>query len=225
MRIAWISLTLAACSGGASQIDIAAPPAPRTTGVFAGPLCSDGACTCAGSPADAGVPEAAGYKRFEIRLKSSQQLWAKVRDTVMYKSPEHVEECFYVDLPSGDTPVELRASEPNGVSAEWQIHEIGAQTASFYDTLTFNCGNPGVCSFDELRDKKTELADPKHDRCGSVKIKGLTWDTGRSPDQLHPSELLVKTTLDVYKFIPDRPHGEDCSKKSAGEHAEDNPTH
>jgi hypothetical protein len=227
MRIAWFFLgsvlAAAACSGSAAQVDIAAPPAPRTSGVFAGPLCNGDSCTCATNPTEAGAPDA-GYKRFEVRLKSSQQLWLTVRDAVMYKSPERVEACFYVDLPSGDSPVEMRASDPNGVSAEWQIHEIGAKTASFYDTWTFNCGNPGVCSFDELRDKKAELQDPKHDRCGSVKVKRAHWDTGRAPDQLHPSDLLVRATLDVYKFVPDRPHGEDCSKKQSAEHTEDNPT-
>ncbi len=80
-----------------------------------------------------------------------------------------------------------------------------------------------MCSFDELRGKKQEYADPKQDKCGSVKVKGLTWDTGRSPDQLHPSELAVKATLDVYKFVPDRPHGDDCGKKQKAEHDEDNP--
>jgi len=223
MRIGWIFVTLAGCSGGASQIDLSAPPAKRTTGVFAGPLCTGAACKCASTPAEAGVPEGDGYKRFEVRLRSSQELWARVRDNAMYKSPERVEECFYVDLPSGDTPIELRASEPNGVSAEWTIREVGAKTASFYETLTFNCGNPGVCSFDELREKKAELSNPKQDPCGSVKIKGLNWDTGRSPDQLHPSELLVRATLDVYKFVPSRPHGDDCTKKQRDEHTEDNP--
>ena len=35
-----------------------------------------------------------------------------------------------------------------------------------------------------------------------MKVKGITWDTGRSPDQLHPSELLVRATLNIYKFVP-----------------------
>jgi hypothetical protein len=225
MRIAWISLALAGCSGGGHQIEIGAPPAKATQGVFAGPLCSGASCKCREGDGDggAGVPDQPGTKRFEIRLNSSQQLWVKVRDNVMYKDAERPEACFYVDLPSGDTPIELRASDPNGVSAAWAIRELGTQTKSWYDSLVFNCGNPGVCSFDELRDKKAEFANPKHDPCGSVKVKGLTWDTGRSPDQLHPSELLVHATLNVYKFEPDRPHGDDCAKKQAAEHDEDNP--
>jgi hypothetical protein len=235
MRTGWIFMapaTLsaglaaqAACSGGSQQIDIGPPPATLTQGVFAGPLCSGDRCRCRQGEGDggAGVPEQPGYKRFEFRLASSQPLWLKVRDNVMYKDAERAEECFYLDLPSGDTQLEMRASQPNGVSAEWTVKELGTQTRSWYDTFTFNCGNPGVCSFDELRDKKIEYKDPKRDRCGSVKIKGLTWDTGRSPDQLYPSELLVRATLDVYRFEPDRPHGADCGKKQASEHAEDNP--
>lgn len=218
-------MVLAGCSGGASQIDIAAPPAKMTQGVFAGPLCSGDACKCREGEGDggAGIPQQAGYKRFEIRLSSPQQLWIRVRDNLMYKNAERAEACFYVDLPSGDTPIEMRASDPHGVSAEWTIKELGAETLSWYDTFSFNCGNPGVCSFEELRGKKAEYTDPKRDRCGSVKVKGLQWDTGRSPDQLYPNELLVRATLDVYRFVPDRPSGSDCSKKQDTEHAEDNP--
>jgi hypothetical protein len=224
MRIGWICLLLG-CSGSAHQIEIGAPPAKATQGVFAGPLCHGAACGCrdGGGDGGAGVPEQAGYKRFEIKLSSPQQLWIKVRDNVMYKDAEKPDACFYVDLPSGDTPIEMRASDPNGVSAQWTIKELGTQTKSWYDSLSFNCGNPGVCSYDELDGKKAEYADPKQDRCGSVRVKGLTWDTGKSPDQMHPNELLVRATLNVYKFEPSRAHGEDCSKKQEAEHTEDNP--
>lgn len=228
MRFLWLIALTAACSGGNRQVDISAPPAKTTRGTFSGPLCNGESCTCRNltSPGDggAGMPDD-GHKRFEVRLKSPNQLWAKVGDNAMYKSNERPEACWYVDLPSGDTQVELRASEPNGVAASWTIRELGTVTKSWYETFLFDCGNPGVCSFEELDSKKEELKNPKRDRCGSVKVKGITWDTGRSPDQLHPSELLVKATLDVYKFVPTRPHGEDCSKKQAEEHTEDNPTH
>jgi hypothetical protein len=228
MRLRFLSLTaLLACSGSAKQIEIGPTPAKQSSGAFAGPLCgsADG-CTCreltAAADGGAGVPTD-GTKRYEVRMKSPNQLWAKVRDNVMYKSAERVEACFYVDLPTGDNPVELRASEPNGVAASWEIRELGTQTKSWYDTFIFECGNPGVCSFEELDGKKAEYKDPKADRCGSTKIKGILWDTGKSPDQLHPSELLVRATLNIYKFVPDRPHGDDCSKKQKEEHDEDNP--
>jgi hypothetical protein len=214
---------LVACSGGARQIEIGPPPAKMTQGVFAGPLCSGTACKCREANEEAGAPEQEGYKRFEIKLSSPQQLWIKVRDNVMYKDAERTTACFYVDLPSGDTPIEARASDPNGVAAEWRIRELGAKTMTWYDSFAFNCGNPGVCSFDELDGKKVEYKDPKRDHCGSVRIKGFTWDTGRSPDAQHPGELLVRATLDVYKFIPDRPAGSNCGQKQDAERAEDNP--
>jgi hypothetical protein len=222
MRL-WLCL-LFACSGGSRQIDISAPPDKVTQGVFSGPLCTGERCSCASGAADggAGVP-ADDKKRFEIRLNSPNQLWIKVGDNLMYKDAEKPEACFYVDLAAGNTQVEMRASEPNGVWGTWTIRELGTKTKSYYDTLTFSCGNPGACSFDELDTKKAEHKDPKTDRCGSVKVKGLSWDTGRSPDMQYPSELLVRATLNVYKFVPDRPHGEDCSKKQTEEHDEDNP--
>lgn len=216
---------LAACSGGAHQIEIGAPPAKSTTGTFAGPLCEGDHCKCASGGADggAGVPEG-DQKRFEIRLSSPNQLWITVGDNHIYKDAERPDACFYVDLPPGaNVPVEMRASEQHGVSATWTIRELGTKTKSYYDTLSFQCGNPGACSFEELDTKKAEMKDPKHDHCGSVKVKNLTWDTGRSPDQQYPSELLVRATLNIYKFVPDRPHGEDCTKKQAEEHTEDNP--
>lgn len=219
---------LVGCSGGAHQIEIGSPPEKMTHGTFVGALCSGDGCSCrdltAAADGGVGVPTDA-KKRFEVRLKSPYQLWAKVGDNAMYKSAEKVDACFYIDLPTGDTPVELRASEPNGVGAAWSIKELGTQTKSWYDTFDFECGNPGVCSFEELDGKKAELKEqgPKHDRCGSTKVKAVTWDTGKSPDQLHPSELLVRATLDVYKFVPDRPHGDDCSKKQTEERKEDNP--
>src|SRR5262245_41847227 len=164
MRI-WLCL-LVACSGSARQIEIGPPPAKATQGVFAGPLCSGDTCKCASSPADAGVPEDA-RKRFEVRLNSPYELWMKVGDNQMYKDAEKVEACWYIDLASGDTPIEMRASHEHGVAATWSIREIGTKTKSFYDSFKFSCGNPGACSFDELDEKKAEYKDPKRDRCGS----------------------------------------------------------
>src|SRR5215208_2206337 len=180
MRFVWLCL-LIGCSGGARQIEIGPPPAKMTQGVFAGPLCSGDTCKCATGAADggAGVPEAA-QKRFEVRLNSPNELWIKVGGNQMYKDAERVEACWYVDLPTGDTHVEMRAHQEHGVAATWSIKELGTKTKSYYDTLIFSCGNPGACSFDELDEKKALYKDPKTDRCGSVKIRGLTWDTGRS---------------------------------------------
>src|SRR5579872_6656717 len=127
------------CGGaGHTQVTIGPPPPRETHAVLAGALCQDNLCSCrASEPGDGGVgvPDT-GRKRFEIRLTSPQELWVTInRQTVLYKSPERVEDCFYVDLPSGAQEVELRASNPDGVSAGMQIHELGTRTQSWYDTF------------------------------------------------------------------------------------------
>jgi hypothetical protein len=211
----WLLVILVACGSDRHQIAIGPPPAKLTQGALAGPLCSGDRCKCRdlAAPADggAGVPED-GRKRFEIRMTSPQPLWAQLAGASLYKSAEQAENCFYVDLAPGPVTVELRASFPDGVSAKWAIHELGTKTKSWYDTFAFACGSPGVCSFEELDDMRAEQAHAKRDPCGSVKVKGVTWDTGKAPDQLHPSELLVRLTLDVYKFEPEKPHGDTCTK-------------
>lgn len=215
---------LAACGGGGHQIAIRPPPPPQTTGTLAGPLCHDAACTCRTGDEDAGVPEGA-RKRFEIRLSSAQALWVSLPGQVLYKNAEKPLACFYVDLPPGQHPLELRASDPNGVSAEVFVHELGTATKSWYDTFHFECGNPGVCSFEELDALKGEYAQfarGLHDPCGSTRIINIGWDHGKAPDGTHPSELVVQATLDVYKFPPRKAHGEACGE-GTGRRAKDAP--
>jgi hypothetical protein len=215
MRLWLAPVWLVACGGSTSQVSIGPPPPPTTSGVYAGPLCAGDHCSCHddshGGDGGAGVPLDADHKRFEIRLKSPQALWATVGQAHMYKSVERAEACFYVDLPAGDTAVELRASDHNGAAGAWEIHELGTKTKSYYDTFSFNCGVPGVCSFDELDANKAQyqqLAKQLRDTCGSTKVKGLSWDTGHAPDQAHPDDLLVRLHLDVYKFAPWKEHGD-----------------
>lgn len=207
------------CSGGGSQIAIGPVPPKQTTGTLAGPLCKDDACACAKTEADAGVADA-GRKRFEIRLKSAQQLWLKLPgDMSLYKNVEKPEACFYVDLAPGEHPIALRASDPVGVSAEVVVREIGAKTGSFYDTFQFECGNPGACSFEELDALQAKYAQYKrglHDKCGSTRIKNISWDHGKAPDGTHPSELLVRATLDIYKFEPWKKSGDETCGEGGG---------
>ena len=207
------------CGGGGSQIPIGAAPPKQTTGTLAGPLCKDDACACAKTEAEAGVADD-GRKRFEIRLKSSQDLWLKLPgDMSLYKNNEKVEACFYVDLAPGEHPMSLRASDKVGVSAEVVVREIGAKTGSFYDTFQFECGNPGACSFEELDAVKasyTKFARGLHDRCGSTRIKNIGWDHGKAPDGTHPSELVVRATLDVYKFAPWKKSGDETCGEGGG---------
>lgn len=219
-------LVFTSCSGGARQIEIGPAPAPQTTGTLVGPLCRDGRCTCRDATNDPGLPDGT-RKRFEVRLKSAQQLWLKLpSDTMLYKDPERAEACFYVDLPAGESAIELRASNKDGVSAEVVIRELGTKTKSWYSTFQFECGNPGACSFEELDALKASYAQHKrglHDPCGSVKIKGITWDHGKAPDGLHPSELLVRATLDIYKFAPWKQSGDETCGEGGGRPPDDEP--
>lgn len=205
-------LVAAACGGDRKMIKIGPPPAKATTGALAGPLCSGDGCKCMESAADAGAPEGAGQKRFEIRLgPSAYDLWATLPGHVLYKSPERPTACFYVDLPTGSHTVELRASNDSGVAAAISVSELGAKTKSAYATFRFSCGTGGACSFEELDGKKADYAAVKkstHDPCGSTKVREVLWDTGRSPDRLVPSDLALRFVLQVYKFEPDKPHGD-----------------
>jgi hypothetical protein len=221
---AGVLAAIAACSAASRpQIAIGPPPPRDTHAVLAGGLCQDNHCTCRGdAPGDAGVgvPETGDRKRYEIRLSSAQDLWLTInRTTVLYKSPERADACFYVDLTTGTQQVELRASNPDGVSAGLEIHELGTRTKSWYDTFAFSCGVPGVCSFEDLEAGKARYRGVKHnlfDRCGTTKVKGITWDHGKAPDQLHPSELVLRLTLDIYRFPAWKRHGDDTCGEGGG---------
>lgn len=208
----------AACSGKphGPQVVITKPPDPVTRATLAGPLCEADVCKCRddGAPADGGAGEPAdGVKRFEFRVGPSEhELWVTLDDMVLYKSPARAEDCFYVDLMPGNHAVGLRASHPGGISAAVKISEYAVGTKSWYDTFAFSCGAPGVCAHDELDEQKADFATSYkrgiHDPCGSVRIKGLAWDTGVAPDQLHPDDLAVQLTMQIYSFAPAKRHGD-----------------
>ena len=193
-------LFLAGCSGTASQVKIGPPPDRVTKGTLVSGLCTGDTCTCGKTFEEVGPAQGEGHKRFEIKLLSAQELWVTLPGHQLYKNPERAEACFYVDLTSGQHPVALRASNKDGVSAALEISEIGAKAKTKYATFRFACGHPGVCSFDDLDAAKVSYKEFKrglHDACGSTKIKSLNWDHGKAPDGQHPSELLVRLTLDV----------------------------
>lgn len=222
----------AACSGPSRpQIPIGPPPPRGTHAVLAGGLCQDDRCTCRGDAGDGGVgvPDTEDRKRYELRLTSRHELWVTInRTSVLYKSPERALACFYVDLPTGAHDVELRAQSPDGVSAALEIHELGTRTRSWYDTFEFTCGVPGVCSLEELEANKARyLRARRHlfDPCGTTKVKGISWDHGKSPDQLHPGELVVRLTLDIYRFAARKRHGDDtCGQGDGRRDPADGPT-
>ena len=221
-RLLCAVLGVVGCASTAHQIAIDPPPPRETRAVLVGGLCQDNHCSCRSATGDGGVgvPETSDRKRYEFRLGSAYDLWLTInRTTVLYKSPERAEDCFYVDLPTGTQQVELRASNPDGVSAALQIHELGTTSRSWYDTFAFNCGAPGVCSLEELEASKARYAGARHqlfDRCGTTKVKGISWDHGSAPDQLHPSELVVHLTLDIYRFAAWKQHGDDTCGEGGG---------
>jgi hypothetical protein len=221
MRSAVIAFAAIACSGGGkTQIKITPAPMKLTKGVLTGATCDNNACKCREGGEDGGVGlPTDGRKRFEIRLESAYDLWVTLPDTVLYKSPETAVACFYVDLAPGKHPLGLRASNPAGVSFALEVHELGTNTKSWYDTFEFKCGHPGVCSFAELDDKKAQYASIKrglHDACGSTKIKAVGWDHGKSPDMQVPSELAMELDLDIYKFAPWKPRGDSTCGEGGG---------
>ena len=209
---------LLACGGGGPKREVIAitpPPEPMTRATLVGPLCKPEVCACRdpGAPADggAGVPPA-GVKRFEIRLGPSEhELWLNLDDMVLYKSTARAEDCFYVDLPDGEHHLALRAHRFGGLSAAVRVSEYGAATQSWYDSYAFGCGVPGACTVDELDEYKAGLSRyPRgiHDPCGSVKVRGLSWDTGVSPDQVHPDDLWLGLTLKIFDFTPKEASGD-----------------
>ena len=230
-RAGWI-VTLVigalACGGTAHQVAIGPAPAKDTHAVLAGPLCGDNRCKCRDDSVrgdgGAGTPDGTSKKRFEVRLgPSPYELWLTInKQTVLYKSLERPLDCFYVDLSTGINDLELRASNPDGVSAAVEIHELGTKTMSWYETFAFSCGTPGVCSFEELDSNKQRYAGIKrhlHDPCGTTKVKTITWDSGKAPDQLHPSELAVRFTLDVYRFAAWKQRGDQTCGEGGGRRA------
>lgn len=227
MRVLLLALVLTACSGGGStgpDVKIGPMPDPVTKAVLSGPLCAGDACTCRklNAPGDggAGVPDLEGTKRFEFHVGPAENgLWVSVDDMILYKNDQHAEDCFYIDLRPGEHKLSLKASRGGGFSAALDIHEYGAATQSWYDTFKFSCGSPGTCSYDALDEWKASLDRYKrslHDPCGSTKVTGITWDAGRAPDQMHPQDLELHLTLDIYEFAPDLPHGHaDCAERFA----------
>jgi hypothetical protein len=225
-------LALLACSGasgggsGGPQGPIEEAPEPKTEAVLVGPLCEGDHCQCKQGETDAGTPEG-DAKRFEVKLgPSDDPLWATVDGMVLYKSREQADACFYVDLATGDHKVTVRGKGEGGLSVGATISEMGGGQGAtwWYNTFDFNCGAPGECDLEQVKAFKDRVSQlkGKHDPCGSTKVKEIEWETGRMPDRAHPDDLVLRATLQVYKFVPKSPPGSsDCDKSGEGEGAEE----
>ncbi len=207
------------CSGSQQTPKLPDAPEPVTQATLAGPLCVGAECQCSDDPSKIGAAEQ-GYKRFRIELGPSQsELWVTVYRNVLYKSVERARACFYVDLPTGEHPFALRASGKAGFGAGLKISEVGGGEGGpwLYESFNFNCGAPGLCDLQSLRDWKASISHVvagKHAPCGSVRILALDWITGRMPDMLHPEDFQLDATMKVYKFAPSSAPGtESCTKE------------
>lgn len=167
-----------------------------------------------GASGDAGAPSA---RRVELRLRSSHELWLRVGEWTFLKDRERAESCYYIDLPrasgGASIPVELRASHPDGVSAGLVVSELGVAARTWYQTLSWSCGAPGACSFEELEAQKAEAsrAAAEHklfDPCGSLQVSGLSWDSRVAPDHEYPGDLTLRFALKVTARVPDKPAGD-----------------
>lgn len=205
---------LAGCSGPVRELS--APPASDTRATLAGPLCDGTRCRCEADASKAGTAPK-GFKRFKVELgPTDHELWGHVADNHFYKSRERANECYYIDLPPGEHPIGLRARGEGGFGARLQISEVGGKPVGFYDTFDFQCGAPGICDYDGLDRFKAmarEVDSGKFDPCGSVRVLGVDWLTGRAPDRLHPEDFQLEATMKVYNFAPKHAAGSDeCSR-------------
>jgi hypothetical protein len=212
-----VVLVLAGCAASAKETREFSELPPRTTSAtLAGPLCEGQMCRCREPGREPGVAQRPGTKRYELRLGPVEnELWVTVNSMVLYKSRERATECFYIDLPAGKHPVILRARGEYGFAARLSISEIGAKGG--YDTFEFGCGGPGMCELDQLKEWETSLSRYQrgaHDPCGSTKIRDIDWQSGKTPDKIHPNELELALVLHVYEFTPERPSGDPaCADK------------
>jgi len=197
-----------ACGGSTAPI----PPlgAARTEATLVGPLCTGGLCQCREEVKKkfvAGEPDA-GFKRFEVRIGPiGNDLRVEVGPHKIYKSAERPTDCYYIDLPPGEHAVTVRGHGDPSFGAAVRISEMGSgPQAPWYETFIFECGS-NVCSVDDLKywRSETEKLGPAHDPCGSTKVSAVNYRHGSVPDGLHPIDLLLEATLQVYNFKPEKP--------------------
>jgi hypothetical protein len=214
---------VAACGGTEKTTTFKPPPPSETHAALAGHRCSSTtycACRQAGDDAEK-TPPPEGHKRFEFRLATATGVaWVTIdgKDQ-LFKSKERAEDCFYVDLPHGKHAVALRAKAEHpqgGVGIGMHVAEHDPRGPSWYRSFGFQCGVPGPCDKDTMAAWKSAISSDRaklRDPCGSTRVEGLGWETGRMPDAVHPEEISVSFTLNVHDYLPQRtPEDPDCSE-------------
>jgi hypothetical protein len=199
--------TVAAC---AAAPPLGQTPPMQTRAELVGPLCSGLVCHCRDRGL-AGAPEE-GKKRYHLKLgPAAQSLWLSLGKTILYKDAQQGESCFVVDLTPGKQPVRFRAHGDGGVAAAFAIEELGFDPKSgeerWYDTVHFRCGSPALCDREMLHSEGERLRSlgNLHDPCGSTRVAGVKWQTGRASDGGHFDDVEVDFELDVYRFAPSKP--------------------
>ncbi len=196
-------LWLASCSGAQSEPAMPSVPDADTRATLAGPLCDTSECQCSEDAAAVGkAPD--GWKRFKVELgPTDHELWAEVGSNRLYKSIERANACFYLDLAPGDHPIKLRARGKSGFGARIKVSELSAAGPHWYPTFEFHCGAPGLCDgagIRRFRDRVASVSKGKHAPCGSVRVLGVDWQTGRMPDNIHPADFFLEASMKVYTF-------------------------
>jgi hypothetical protein len=177
--------------------------------------CQGGVCACrkdggADDEEQLAVPE--GKKRWELRLTSSPgPAWVVVDGQQLRKGTESTDACWYVDLAPGDRVVQLQglAEDKLGVvGVSLTMNEYAPEKVAWYRGAFVSCGLPsGGCSVEELREigqlvenDRRQLTDP----CGTARVSGLQWRTGRVADGVHPGEVSMGFTLTVSGRVPEQ---------------------
>jgi len=164
------------------------------------------------------LPVAEGKKRYELRLETNPGAGYVLLDGMrFYQSRETSQECWYVDLAVGDHKVQVQGvAERKGspVGLAFTLAEYQPAGPAWYDAFTFSCGAGTGCELADLKELRRQIQVDRRkvsDPCGTARILGVSWDSGRAPDGLHPNDVTLGFTLTVSPREPEsRPWDPSC---------------